>query len=524
MTSQPTNGGPRLELLASTGNTANTPTQRQDVVAGQHHTSQDQLDPFIESAHWTADGTFVLTSSSDNQIAGYIVPEDLLMPKTSPLHLAAPSCRIQLPERSNVLASAPYFSLSEPYTHQVLVSSRDHPIQLYYLQPSSPVSSNADEDADAELSSGTEAVAGQGTLAGVYPAASSFPFIKPRSETFETATSLIWPAPGYHFIAGTRNMLAKFDVSRTGSGPIMHVKTVPTESRGGGGRGAGAGGRGRCSFGSLRGTISAMGTQPSSGDTHGASGEGTGLIAAGTWTRWVGLYDFASSGQCVATWGVASAAAQTVSEADDKQSNAGNEDTATRTGGGIGGAGITQTIWSPCGRYLLINERRSTGILVYDIRVTGKLLGWLAGREARGNQRIACDVYPSSSSGSGFEVWSGTTRGVVKVWEGVGSREGAHDAAWDWQAHEAAVGSACLHQSGSVVATVSGSWEFSSPGEATSSTPSVDSACSASTESAESTDSGSGNEDWLHRKVKESSLKLWGIAVNSDHDDDDAYD
>ncbi|KXJ95683.1 hypothetical protein Micbo1qcDRAFT_230871 [Microdochium bolleyi] len=503
MTSQATNGGPRLELLASTGNIAST-SQRRKATA--------DLDPFIESAQWTADGTVVLTSSSENQIAGYIVPEDLLAPKSAPSKLS-PSCRIQLPERSNVLASAPYFSLSETYTHQVLVSSRDHPIQLYYLQPSSGAACSTPKDDGAgadDLSNEAETAGGAERSRNVYPAASSFPFIKPRSEIFETATSLIWPAPGHHFIAGTRNMLAKFDVSRSGSGPIMHVKTVSTESRGGGQGGA-------SSFGSLRGTISTLSAQPSNGS--GSGGEGTGLVAAGTWTRWVGLYDFASSGQCVATWGVASAATQTASQPAIADDNNGISTEAR----GIGGAGITQTIWSPCGRYLLINERRSMGILVYDIRVTGKLLGWLSGREARVNQRIMCDVYPSSSS-NGFEVWSGTTQGAVKVWEDVGSREGAHSPAWDWQAHEATVGSACLHQSGSVVATASGSWEFSTLGsDVASSISSASSSSPGSGPSAESSGSSSDDEAWLRRTVRESSLKLWGIASSSDRDDD-AFD
>jgi len=306
-------------------------------------------------------------------------------------------------------------------------------------------------------------------------------------------------------------MLAKFDISRTGSGPIMHIKTVPSNDR----KSAQAGRIEAGSINSLRGIVSTLSAQPSQGHTQ----EGTGLVAAGTWTRWVGLYDFASSGRCVATWGVASAAAQTAGPSMSRSDGGSSETTEANRPDGAGGAGITQTIWSPCGRYLLVNERRSRGILVYDIRITGKLLGWLSGRDAVGNQRILCDIYPGQeSTGGGFEVWSGTTHGAVKVWEGVGSQDGEHIPAWDWQAHDgAAVGSACLHQSGSVVATASGSWDFSQP---ESNSPHLFSLRSSSlSSSSESSSSASDQDQWLCRNVKESSLKLWGIASSStDHD------
>ncbi|OTA86735.1 hypothetical protein M434DRAFT_49733, partial [Hypoxylon sp. CO27-5] len=352
---------------------------------------------YFETAQWAADGTTVLTYSSSNLISGYIVPENLLSPTaTRPLKLT-PQATIQLPEPSNVLVGAPYFQLTEPWTQQLLVSSQDHPIQLYYLTSSTSSSPSP---------------------------ASCYPLTKTRSETFLSATSLIWPYPGTHFIAGTRNLLAKFDISRTGSEPLLRVKTIPSERHLSKGGGVG-----------MRGTISSLSAQPP--DASNAS-----LVAAGTWTRWVGLYDFAGSGgTCAATWSIAHASSA--------------EEAA------IGGDGIVQTIWSPCGRYLLVGERKSTGVLVYDVRVTGKLLGWLAGREARGNQRISCDVFPGQEGSGGFEAWSGTTDGAVKVWEGVGSIEGAHEPAWSWDAAQrSTIGSTCVHPSGSVVATCSGSWEF----------------------------------------------------------------
>lgn len=68
--------------------------------------------------------------------------------------------------------------------------------------------------------------------------------------------------------------------------------------------------------------------------------------------------------------------------------------------------------------------------MVYDIRVAGKLLGWLAGREADTNQRLGIDVCVGTAGTGGFEVWAGGQDGVVKVWEGVGGVQGVHEVGW----------------------------------------------------------------------------------------------
>ncbi|OTA64783.1 hypothetical protein K449DRAFT_275621 [Hypoxylon sp. EC38] len=448
--------GSKIELVASTGDIT---LQNGSVSSSpsSHNGRDDGIRGYFETAQWTADGTTILTYSSSNLISGYIVPENLLSPTaTRPLKLT-PQATIQLPEPSNVLVGAPYFQLTDPWTQQLLVSSQDHPIQLYYLTSSTSSSSSSPSPA------------------------SCYPLTKTRSETFLSATSLIWPYPGTHFIAGSRNLLAKFDISRTGSEPLLRVKTIPSERHLSKGGGVG-----------MRGTISSLSAQPP--DASNAS-----LVAAGTWTRWVGLYDFAGSGgTCAATWSIAHASS--TKEA------------------GIGGDGIVQTVWSPCGQYLLVGERKSTGVLVYDVRVTGKLLGWLAGREARGNQRISCDVFPGQEGSGGFEAWSGTTDGAVKVWEGVGNIEGAHEPAWSWDAAQrSTVGSTCVHPSGSVVATCSGSWEFPDE-EEDGPLPQSDSSSASSDIDSDSDSDVSGSEvSWMRRRNKESNLKIWSMS-NGDNE------
>lgn len=147
----------------------------------------------------------------------------------------------------------------------------------------------------------------------------------------------------------------------------------------------------------MRGIVSALGISP-----H-------GILAAGTFSRGIGLYDgYGREG----TRGVFETRE---SEGDEKDKWA--------------GTGITQLIWSTCGRYLCVVERESDGIGVWDIRGSGRRLAWLQGRCGRTNQRLEAAVM-------GGEVWAGGTDGNVRVWEGLGKGEGDLDPAWQFHAHD----------------------------------------------------------------------------------------
>lgn len=201
--------------------------------------------------------------------------------------------------------------------------------------------------------------------------------------------------------------------------------------------------------------------------------------SCGHWTRWIGLYDLWRTDKTVANWSIAQAA--------DEQK--------------LGGQGIAQAIWSPDGRYLVVNERHASGLMVYDVRGTSQLLSTLQGRKADTQQRLHCDVYQGQDGG--FEVWAGSKDGSVQIWENVGLH-GDLDArpSWGWKGHESPVGSVGLHSSGSVIATVSGGWEHPET---------------------------SGDEDQLasHDRtavstLSESSLKLW--AMNPSSEDKDTHE
>lgn len=188
----------------------------------------------------------------------------------------------------------------------------------------------------------------------------------------------------------------------------------------------------------MKGIVSALGMSPD------------GILAAGTFSRWIGLYDGYGRG---GTRGIFE-----TTESDGV--GRGNRD----------GAGITQLNWSDCGNYLCVAERESNGIGVWDIRGSGRRLAWLQGRAARTNQRLGVEVM-------GGEVWAGGIDGIIRIWEGLGQREGDLDPAWQFHAHDGiffsfslcvrvvfvadhvcsdAVCATVLHPSGTVLATCSG--------------------------------------------------------------------
>lgn len=306
------------------------------------------------------DGTSLLTSSADNTLRTFIIPPTLLE-SAYPITLT-PYTAHNYPSSINCTTPYPFFTLSEPSTTLLLSALTDLPIRL------------------------------TNTLSPTPAPVSTYSLVCPTTEAYLTPSSILWSEPGTHFMTGTDCLIARFDVSRNGDGPLTRLPTIPSKRHKMKGGGVG-----------MRGIVSALSHQPGSSDS---------MLAAGTWTRWVGLYDGAGLGGTVATWSIAEAA-----DVD----------------AGIGGSGITQTLWSTCGRYLYIAERKCKGVLVYDVRVTGKLVAWLEGRVAETNQRLGVDVFEGPG---GTEIWAGGTDGVVRVWEGTGKCEGGVPSTWHWKAHD----------------------------------------------------------------------------------------
>jgi WD40 repeat protein len=340
------------------------------------------------------DGTCLLTTSADGSSRTFVVPTTLLGPQEEPLRLS-PYTIHPSPEPIYALTPYPFFSLQDPQTTLILTSPRDLPIRLTNILSPSPVST------------------------------ATYPLINLTTESYLTPSSLLFHPNGTNFYAGTDCLITLFDVSRSGEGPVTRLPTIPSKRHKLKGGGVG-----------MRGIVSALSLQPSiAGD--GAQNDSGALLAAGAWTRQLALYDAEGMGGTVSTWSVDSAA--------DKEAE-------------IGGAGVSQVLWSPCGRYLFVVERNSRGVLVYDVRVTGRLVGWLAGREAETNQRLSVQVVDTGDRGS--EIWAGGTDGMVRVWEwkglGIDGDAGGIKAEWEWMAHGSSVTSVTVHPSATVVASSSG--------------------------------------------------------------------
>ncbi|QKX58140.1 uncharacterized protein TRUGW13939_05261 [Talaromyces rugulosus] len=247
----------------------------------------------------------------------------------------------------------------------------------------------------------------------------TYSLVNPTTEAFITPHSILYPSHlgGSHFITGSDSLICIFDVSRPGNeGPVTRLPTIPSKRKQIVGGGVG-----------MKGIVSALAMNPA----------GDGILAAGTFTRHVALYGSRGSGELIGTFCIAK------TEADKH----------------IGGSGITQLLWSPCGRYLYIAERKSQGMLIYDIRVTGQLLGWLEGREALTNQRMKADVVATGEQES-HEIWAGGTDGAVRVWSNPFASIGAQKPQYEFSMHGDPVTSSVLHPGSSVLATCSGQKQF----------------------------------------------------------------
>lgn len=292
-------------------------------------------------------------------------PPDLLEPSDEP-HLLKPYTAHASPESIYAWAPYPGFSLSDLRSTLVLSSLLDHPIRLTnVLNPS-----RFDNDGSSSSSHSSN------------PVVATYSLIDPITEAYLTPSSLLFPpsasrVPGSSFLAGAHSLLALFDTECSSHEPIHRVKTIPSVRKKIKGGGVG-----------IKGVISALACSDAT--------TGDGLVAAGTWTRNIGLYTADSTLGQYAVWSLRS---------DSWASPTSDTDPVTGRKVDIGGGGVDKLEWSPCGRYLYVFERRSDGALIYDVRVLGKKLGTMTGRGALTNQRMGSSVVTREVSDAFLGDW-----------------------------------------------------------------------------------------------------------------------
>ncbi|KAL8659380.1 MAG: hypothetical protein Q9226_000456 [Calogaya cf. arnoldii] len=279
------------------------------------------------------------------------IPPDLLT-SNSPIYLR-PYSSHQSPEPVYSTAIHPSYALQDPTSTIYLASPRSLPIRLHSTFSSSILA--------------------------------SYPLISKTTEEYIAPHSLLFSS--HHpntFFAGSLNLISTFDINRDGEGPVERMPTIPSK------RSNVVGG-----IGGVKGIVSALGMSSE------------GILAAGTFSRWVGLYDAYGRG--------GSLGAFELQRNDSSRLEA--------------GAGVTQVLWSVDGRYLCVAERCSDGVSIWDVRGTGKKLAWLRARHAETNQRLGIEVV-------GNELWAGGVDGKVRVWDGLGEKEGTIDSTWGFEAHK----------------------------------------------------------------------------------------
>lgn len=214
----------------------------------------------------------------------------------------------------------------------------------------------------------------------------SYPLVSPTTEEYIAPHSILFSRNDSNtFFAGSLNLISTFDINRNGEGPVDRMRTVPSK------RSKAVGG-----MGGIKGIVSALDMSLE------------GVLAAGTFSRWVGLFDAYGRGGSLGSFELPH---------------------STTSREGLDGTGVSQVLWSADGRYLCVAQRASDGIGIWDVRGTGKQLAWMEGRKAQTNQRMSMEIV-------GDELWAGGLDGMVRVWHGLGEKEGTIDPAWEFKAHD----------------------------------------------------------------------------------------
>ncbi|EWC45438.1 hypothetical protein DRE_00837 [Drechslerella stenobrocha 248] len=407
----------------------------------------------FRSVEWIADGTTLLAVSEDNCVRTFIAPPDLL---TSPtVHPLLPYSISPLPSTPYCISPYPFASLSNPSAAVFLTSLHSHPIQLRSL---------------------------------LYPhITGTYPLIHTETEKYLIPYSLAWTPYGTHFLAGTDSQIHLFDVSRANQGPIETYTTGKKRKKS-------SSANRQPDESNVRGIVSSLAIHP---ETH--------ALAAGTYSRRVLLYSSPwQDAELLASINLNNTAAALPSLRKAGLSNS-NSASHTDVRDAAKGGGVTSLSFTTSGMHLLIAERKSGVLHIYDLRDMTQPYALLTGREALNNQKIGASIGLFADSPD--MVVSGGNDGIVRAWEPFASaacdtqREsegGIFANLKEWRAAEDPVTAAAVHPSGSVVATSSGQRKRSSLSSAGS-----------DRESDESNDDSDG--DGVSSGVWDNAIRIWAL-------------
>lgn len=183
-------------LLADTGDIYNREEYRRleltDGYPLQNDIDRKRFRPVFKNVYWTPDGSSLISVNEDNAIRLFIVPPDLLEGDKKVLK---PYTRRFNP--TPVLSSAVYpgFSLQDPATCGLVISSRNVPVKLY-----NALSSDSWSDA-------------------------SFPIFNANTESYQPAYAMAFDGADNTLMCASDRLTALFDTSRPGDEPFMDLKS-----------------------------------------------------------------------------------------------------------------------------------------------------------------------------------------------------------------------------------------------------------------------------------------------------------
>lgn len=376
-------------------------------------TSQQQHVSCIQETQLSPDGRCIFTSDYDRTFSTYIIDNDILAETRD--RALKPYARFASADPIWAFAANPQFDINNDSTTTIIVSRRDQYITLH----------NALWDLSQSRES--QEVAPRTGPVDISTRIASYKLVDHLTENVLAPTSLTYSSDGAYFYAGHQNSISVFDLTYTND-PIFKIATIPSarNKRKGGGVG-------------FKGQITALALSPFTSPSH------PNLFAAGSRTRYIGLYDGGSGAQVTHFALPGNPRGKRWGESEDRV-----------------GDGVTQLKWSPDGNYLYIAERSSSAIHIYDVRNYSFSLGYCASRNALTRQKMGFDLW---NNRTGHEVWAGGTDGKVRFWRDPYMQEGAIEPDGAVHVGDGPVCASLVHSEGNLAVVASGTHAIDGDGE-----------------------------------------------------------